>query len=534
MPPRIPKKPSRQDSSDLSSAPPSVIRESDQGETAVSAPASRGTKRKRVTRDKTVIASAKNGTAVTKGAQVKEESVTQELPSPKRSRRARKDPDPQAAEQEGEEEEILPAKKARKAPAPKKEQVVKEEEAEPSTTATEKKTPKKRKTKEEKEAEMQPLRGRNPLCKVIIGAHVSAAGGVGNAVTNSLHIGANAFALFLKSQRKWANPPLEDSVASIFLDKCKKHDYQQNKNVVPHGSYLVNLAHTDKDRTKQAYDSFLDDIKRCEKLGIRLYNFHPGNCLTTDRAEAIAHLASNLNRAHKETSTVITLLENMAAGGNVLGSTFEDLRDIIAHVQDKSRVGVCLDTCHAFAGGYDLRTPAALDKTLSEFDDIVGLNYLRAVHLNDSKAPFSSNRDLHANIGTGFLGLRAFHAIVNDSRFHNLPMVLETPIDVRDDDGNILKDEKGKDREDRGIWAGEIEMLEGLVGTDVTSDEFTELEEKLSKRGRPERERIQKQVDSREEKKQKVKAGAKAKAGKKGGKKKQETSDEESELSDLD
>ena len=180
-----------------------------------------------------------------------------------------------------------------------------------------------------------------------------------------MHIGGNAFALFLKSQRKWANPALQNEHKLSFHQHCTSHNYDQGQHVVPHGSYLVNLAHTDKTRTEQAFDSFLDDLQRCEKLGIKLYNFHPGVANSTggDRQAAIAHLASNLNRAHKATSIVVTLLENMAHGGNVLGSTFEDLRDTIALINDKDRVGVCLDTCHAFAGGYDFRTPSAFKAT---------------------------------------------------------------------------------------------------------------------------------------------------------------------------
>ena len=284
---------------------------------------------------------------------------------------------------------------------------------------------------------------------------------------------------------------------------------------MPHGSYLVNLAHIDAARTTQAYDAFVDDLHRCESMGITLYNFHPGNVAGKPRPEAIAHLASNLNRAHKETSTVITLLENMAAGGNVIGSTFQDLHDIIDLIDDKTRVGVCLDTCHAFAGGYDLRTPEALQATLGEFDKTVGIKYLRALHLNDSKAPFQSHRDLHANIGTGFLGLRAFHAIVNEPRFEGLPIVLETPIEVRDEDGNVVKDEKGKVKEDKGIWAQEIKMLESFVGMDVESEEFLTLEKALARKGEGERKRVNDQVERREEK-----AKEKATKGKKGTKKK--------------
>ncbi|TKA63698.1 hypothetical protein B0A49_09786, partial [Cryomyces minteri] len=231
-------------------------------------------------------------------------------------------------------------------------------------TTGDKKVKRQRKTKEEKETEAMPLAARTLGHKMFIGAHVSSAGGVHNAIDNCLHIGGNAFALFLKSQRKWANPPLQDEHQTAFLSNCKIHQYDQAKHALPHGSYLVNLAHTEPARATQAYDAFVDDLRRCERLGIQLYNFHPGNTVSKPREEAIAHLAGQLNKAHSETRSVVTVLENMAAGGNVLGSTFEDLRDIIALTSDKSRVGVCLDTCHAFAAGYDLRSPAAFEATM--------------------------------------------------------------------------------------------------------------------------------------------------------------------------
>jgi AP endonuclease-1 len=453
------------------------------------------------------------------------------------------------------EETAAPVKRSRQTKAAKVDQTISPppkkatkstkpvEDTEEAETAKPK-VVRKRKTKEEKEAEAMPLAARTLGHKLFIGAHVSAAGGVPNAVQNAVHIGANAFALFLKSQRKWANPPLDETHSINFHAHCDKHDIDQNQHVVPHGSYLVNLAHTDPERTKQAYDSFLDDLKRCEKLGISLYNFHPGNSVGGDRDAAIAHLAGNLNRAHKETEKVITLLENMAAGGNVIGSTFEDLRDVINLIDDKSRVGVCLDTCHAFAGGYDLRTPETVESTLSDFDKTVGMKYLRALHLNDSKAPFSSHRDLHANIGTGFLGLRGFHAIMNDERVIGLPMVLETPIEVRDENGNLQKDAKGKEMEDKNIWAREIKLLESLVGMDVDGEEFKELEDKLQKMGKVERDRIAEQVEKKttkvKDKEDKAKAkqtklsfGKAAAPVKRGKKAKKEEDAEQSDASSL-
>lgn len=282
--------------------------------------------------------------------------------------------------------------------------------------------------------------------------------------------------------------------ARLFIDGCKNHNVDAAECCVPHGSYLVNLAHPDEERKKQAYDSFLDDLTRCHKAGIKYYNFHPGNAAATTRDEGIKLIAEAINKAHRDpaTGTVVPLLETMATLGNTIGGQFKDIADIIEHVDDKDRVGVCLDTCHVFAAGYDLRTPVAYEKTMTEFDEIIGLKYLKALHINDSKAPLSSFRDLHARIGTGYLGLRSFHNIVNDERLHGLPMVLETPVDT--------KDENGKKFEDKSIWAREIKMLEQLVDMDIESEQFKKWETELAKEGISERERIGEQVKKKTEK----------------------------------
>jgi AP endonuclease-1 len=208
----------------------------------------------------------------------------------------------------------------------------------------------------------------------------NSASGVQNAIANAVHIGANSFALFLKSQRKWDNPPLTSEVKDLFISACKHHGFNAAEHAVPHGSYLVNLAQPDPTKADQAYKGFLDDIKRCEALGIKLYNFHPGTTGGEPRPEAIGRIAAQLNKAHKETETVVTLLENMAGAGNVIGNSWEDLRDIIELVDDKTRVGVCIDTCHAFAAGHDLRSPEAFSETMDAFNKIVGDKYLRAFH----------------------------------------------------------------------------------------------------------------------------------------------------------
>ena len=282
----------------------------------------------------------------------------------------------------------------------------------------------------------------------------------------------------------------------------------------------MNLAQKEADKAAQAYSSFIDDLKRCDALGIKLYNFHPGNTGPHPRNEAISRIAQAINKAHKETKAVIPVLETMAGGNNTIGSTFEDIRDAIAEISDKSRVGVCIDTCHIFAAGYDIRSPTAFKKTLEDFDRIIGMKYLKALHLNDSKAPFNSHRDLHQNIGQGFLGLRTFHNVMNEPRLEGLPMVLETPID--------RKDEKGKAVEDKGIWAREIKLLESLIGMDAESEEFRKLESELSAKGEEERKRVQGQVDRKAEKDEKKVSGkGKGRKKKKGGEE-----DEDSEASD--
>ncbi|KPM39990.1 hypothetical protein AK830_g6582 [Neonectria ditissima] len=409
------------------------------------------------------------------------------------------------------DDDVKPAVARRTTSKPKaavKRKAEPEPEEEAPVQAT--KVAKKRKTKA-KDEDAMPLADRTAVSSLkktmYLGAHVSAAGGVQNSVANAVHIGANAFALFLKSQRKWTNPPLDPDAKTQFISQCKHHSYSAAEHALPHGSYLVNLAQADETKADQAYSSFVDDLVRCEQLGIRLYNFHPGNTGGDIRADAIGRIAAQLNKSHKATETVVTVLENMAGTGNVIGSTWEDLRDIIELVEDKSRVGVCIDTCHAFAAGHDLRTPEAFKKTIDSFNDIVGAQYLKAFHLNDSKAPYNSNRDLHANIGTGFLGLRAFHSIMNHAAFQGMPMVLETPID-RPGPG-------GKSVEDKQVWADEIKLLERLVGMDAESDEFTALAEELQTKGEAERSKIQDQVDRKTEKDAKKGTRAKKSAKKK-------------------
>ncbi|KAI1107830.1 AP endonuclease [Jackrogersella minutella] len=448
----------------------------------------------RLTRNVKETTAASNGTSKTKAAKRKvveesDEDATIEEPKSAKKRKTNK-----STAKDEDEDDVEPA-----APEPK---------------AT-----KKRKTTKSKTEDLMALAKRtiidNLKQSMYIGAHVSSAGGVHNSINNAVHIGANAFALFLKSQRKWVNPPIAPDAREGFKSLSKEHKFEVHKHCLPHGSYLINLAQAEKEKADQAYNSFLDDLQRCESLGVKLYNFHPGNTGGDTKANAIGRIAKQLNKAHKATDTVITVLENMAGQGNVVGSTFEDLRDIIELVEDKSRVGVCIDTCHAFAAGYDLRTPSTFEATIASFNDTVGSTYLKAFHLNDSKAPLSSHRDLHANIGTGFLGLRAFHSVVNHGAFQDMPMVLETPIDRKGADGKAF--------EDKQVWADEIKLLESLIGMDAESDEFKALETRLQAEGAAERSKIQDQVDRKSAKD--AKKGAPKKKGR--GKKKAETSEDE-------
>lgn len=354
----------------------------------------------------------------------------------------------------------------------------------------------KRKTKEEKEADNMPLATRGTGLNMFVGAHVSIAKGVENAITNAVHIGGNAMAMFLQSQRKWENPELKSENRDAFIKACSHHHYDAKQHIVPHGSYLVNLAAKDAAQAKKSYDFFLNDLKRCEALGIRYYNFHPGATGKEPLAEAIGRLAGQLNKALSETSTVVPILENMAGTETIIGSRLSDLAAIIADIKPEylSRIGICIDTCHAFAAGYDLRTPESFEKTFKEIDDVVGLKYLKAMHINDSKGMFKSKKDLHQNIGLGFLGLRAFHSVMNEPRLTNIPLILETPCEKPDP-----KDPK-KTVEDKTVWAREIKMLESLIGMDPESETYKKLECDLAEQGRAEREKMEKWQIEKEEK----------------------------------
>lgn len=272
-----------------------------------------------------------------------------------------------------------------------------------------------------------------------IGAHVSAAGGVENAPENAYRIGASAFALFTKNQRQWQANPLSEKSISAFKKNCEKFGYKPGQ-ILPHDSYLINLGHPEKDALKKSRDAFLDEMKRCEQLGLDRLNFHPGSHLNKTSEEAcLATIAESINLALEQTRGVSAVIENTAGQGTNLGFSFFQIKKIIEQVQDKSRVGVCIDTAHAYSAGYDIKTRAGFEKVFQEFEEVVGFEFLKGMHLNDSKKEFASRVDRHESLGKGTLGLEVFECIVTDSRFNGIPLILETP--------------------DESLWAEEINLL---------------------------------------------------------------------------
>ena len=258
-----------------------------------------------------------------------------------------------------------------------------------------------------------------------IGAHVSASGGVEFAPINAHEIGANAFALFTKNQRQWVSKPLTEESISLFKENCEKYGFQP-EYILPHDSYLINLGHPEEEGLQKSRAAFLDEMQRCELLGLKLLNFHPGSSLNKISIEdCLSLIAESINIALEKTKGVTAVIENTAGQGSNLGSEFWQLKYIIDRVNDKSRVGVCLDTCHTYTAGYDIVNE--YDKVFDEFDKEVGFNYLRGMHLNDSKKALGTHVDRHDSIGKGLIGKAFFERLMQDSRFDNIPLVLETP-----------------------------------------------------------------------------------------------------------
>jgi len=283
-----------------------------------------------------------------------------------------------------------------------------------------------------------------------IGAHVSASGGVENAPKNAASIGAKAFALFTKNQRQWSAKPLTDDNISQFKLNCEKYGFT-NDMILPHDSYLINLGHPEDEKLNKSRIAFLDEMQRCQQLGLKYLNFHPGSHLKKiSEDECIARIAESINLTLDKTNDVIAVIENTAGQGSNMGYKFEHLADIIEQVNDKTRVGVCIDTCHTFAAGYDIRTKESFLKTFEEFDSIVGMKYLKAMHLNDAKSQYASKVDRHNNIGLGNIGLEPFKLIMQNNQFNNIPLILETT--------------------NKDLWENEIKELYSFTSTSTKGE----------------------------------------------------------------
>ena len=275
-----------------------------------------------------------------------------------------------------------------------------------------------------------------------LGPHVSATGGVENAPLNAEKVGATAFALFTKNQRQWVSPPLTSSSIDKFKANCARVGITP-EYILPHDSYLINLGQPEAEALEKSRASFLDEMRRCEQLGLTMLNFHPGSHLKMiSLDDCLKRIAESINITLEKTKGVMAVIENTAGQGTNVGFSFEHIAAIIDKVEDKSRVGVCLDTCHTYSAGYDIKTEEGYKKTFSEFDTIIGAHYLKAIHLNDTKKEFASRVDRHDSIGKGLLGMDFFKRFMKDPRFDNMPIILETP--------------------DESLWPEEIALLHSL------------------------------------------------------------------------
>lgn len=258
-----------------------------------------------------------------------------------------------------------------------------------------------------------------------IGAHVSASGGVEFAPVNAHEIGANAFALFTKNQRQWVGKPLTEESIRLFKENCEKYGFQP-EHILPHDSYLINLGHPEEEGLTKSRAAFLDEMQRCELLGLKLLNFHPGSHLNKiSIEECLSRIAESINIVLEKTHGVTAVIENTAGQGSNLGNQFGQLKYIIDRVEDKTRVGICLDTCHTFTAGYDFLSD--YDRVFDEFEQQVGFQYLKGMHMNDSKKELGSHVDRHDSIGKGLIGSAFFEKLMKDKRFDNMPLILETP-----------------------------------------------------------------------------------------------------------
>lgn len=285
-----------------------------------------------------------------------------------------------------------------------------------------------------------------------IGAHVSTSGGVSNAPVFASEIGAKSFAMFTRNPSRWRSPVIKEKEAAAFRENCVRLGYDTSK-ILPHDSYLINLGAPDSEKLRMSREAFMDELQRCRQLGLTLLNFHPGSHLRESSEEdCLRVIAESINIALENIEGVKAVIETTAGQGSNLGYTFEQIAEIISKIEDKSRVGVCVDTCHTFVAGYDMSTSDGYERTWQEFGNTIGFDYLSAIHLNDSKKGVGSKVDRHASLGRGTLGVKFFEMLMQDARMDNIPIILETPAPV--------------------IWKDEIEWLYSLANG-ATADELS-------------------------------------------------------------
>jgi deoxyribonuclease-4 len=276
-----------------------------------------------------------------------------------------------------------------------------------------------------------------------IGAHVTTAGGVENALLHADKIKASGFAIFTRNQRRWESPALSEESITLFKERMTQFGYTAEQ-VLPHNSYLINLAQPDEDKRALSFTAYIDELRRVELLGLRYLNFHPGSTVgLITKEEGIERVAESINQAHQIVGDVVHVLETTSGQTNKIGGSFEELASIIEQVEDKSRIAVCIDTCHIFAAGYDISTSEGWNQTMEEFDRIVSLKFLKGMHLNDSVKGLGSHADRHENVGQGQIGLEGFKTIIRDHRLDRIPLILETP--------------------DKRNWDREISLLKSFI-----------------------------------------------------------------------
>ena len=276
-----------------------------------------------------------------------------------------------------------------------------------------------------------------------IGAHVSISGGVENAPLNAAALGASAFAMFTKNQRQWSAPPYKEESVAAFRERCCENGFT-SEHILAHDSYLINLGQPDPAKRKNAVASFINELERCHQLGVKLLNFHPGSSLKQlSDDEDIALIAASVREALDSVPDVIAVFENTAGQGSNMGWNFDQLAAMIEQTEREERCGVCIDTCHAFASGYDIVSEEGYEKFWADFDSKIGLKFLRGMHLNDAKGLCGSRLDRHDSIGRGNIGEGTFKRLIQDPRTDNIPLILETP--------------------DESLWEKEIALLKSFA-----------------------------------------------------------------------